>query len=133
MEAFATPAQYRAKYTTELDDETLAEWLGSASRVMRGELGASGIDYSDPDDVFADELMDICRDVAHRAISDDGDDGGMQIPYGATQVNMSAGSYSRGASFGTSGYASLFLTAAEKLALGIGMPKACIVSPYGGA
>lgn len=129
MEAFATAAQLRAAYPAiEGDDAYLTEWLGKASRTMRSEMDASDVAYDEPTPDFADTLADICCDVAARAIGDDGD-----IPYGATQVNMSAGSYSRGASFGTSGYASLFLTAAEKLALGIGMPKACIVSPYGGA
>lgn len=130
MEAFATTKQYRAKYATEMDDEALVEWLGSASRVMRGEMSASGIDYAEPSEDFADELMDICRDVAHRAIGDDDED--LSIPYGTTQVNMSGGSYSRGFSFGSGGYSDLFLTAAEKQSLGIGLPKARVLSPYGG-
>ena len=128
MEAFATVEQFRAAYpSVEGGEEYLSVWLGKASRTMRSEMNASGISYDSPSAEFAETLADVCCDVAYRAIDDDGG-----IPYGATQVNMSAGSYSRGASFGTSGYSSLFLTGAEKLSLGIGMPSACVVSPYGG-
>lgn len=131
MEAFATASQYREKYQTDMSDAELAVWLDSASRYMRGELDASGVDYAQPSEDYAGTLMDVCRDVAHRAIGDDEDD--CAIPTGATQVNMSGGSYSRGFSFGSSGYSSMFLTSSERLMLGIGAPKACILSPYGGA
>ena len=129
MEAFATVDDYTSKYATEMDEETLALWLDSASRYMRGEMDASVISYAEPSEDFAASLADVCCDVAHRAIGDDGD---MFIPNGTTQVNMSAGSYSRGFSFGSAGYSSMFLTAGEKLVLGIGRPMACVVSPYGG-
>ena len=130
MEAFATVAQYKAKYATDLTDADLGVWLDSASLYMRGELDASGVDYADPSEDYEAVLVDVCRDVAHRAIGDVDDD--YAIPSGATQVNMTGGSYSRGYSFGTAGYSSMFLTASEKLALGIGRPRACVVSPYGG-
>ena len=132
MEAFATVAQYKAKYSTDLSDEELGVWLDSASRYMRGELDASDVDYAHPSEDFAGSLMDVCRDVAHRAICDNEDDD-LAIPNGATQVNMTGGSYSRGFSFGSAGYSSMFLTASEKLVLGIGRPRACVMSPYGGA
>ena len=130
MEAFATADDYRAKYGTEMDDEALDEWLGDASDVMRGEMDASGVDYSEPSEGFAETLMRICRDMAHRAIGED-DEVDFSIPYGATQVNMSGGSYSRGFSFGNP-YDDLFLTATEKRRLGIGAERACVLSPYGG-
>ncbi|MBQ3282887.1 MAG: hypothetical protein IJI35_04410 [Kiritimatiellae bacterium] len=130
MEAFASTSQYRAKYATEMADEALAEWLADATDVMRGELDASGIDYSEPSEGFEETLMRICRDVAHRAIGED-DDVDFAIPYGATQVNMTGGSYSRGFSFGNP-YDDLFLTATEKRRLGIGAERACVLSPYGG-
>lgn len=127
MEAFATVGQFRVAYPDiEGDDAFLASWLGKASRTMRSEMDGAGVAYDAPTADFAETLADICCDVAARAIGDD------EIPDGATQVNMSAGSYSRGASFGASGYSSLFLTGSEKLALGIGAPKACVLSPYGG-
>lgn len=129
MEAFATVDDYTAKYATDMDDEELEIWLDSASRCMRSEMDASGISYAEPSEDFAATLMDVCRDVAHRAIDDVED---QSIPYGATQVNMTGGSYSRGFSFGSAGYSSMFLTASEKLAIGIGRPRACVLSPYGG-
>lgn len=128
MEAFATVEQFRAAYpSVEGGEGFLSVWLGKASLTMRSEMDASGISYDSPSSDFAEILAGICCDVAYRAL----DDGG-EIPYGATQVNMSAGSYSRGASFGSGGYSSLFLTGSEKLSLGIGLPRACVVSPYGG-
>ena len=131
MEAFATVAQYKAKYSTEMSDTTLAVWLVDASSMMRAEMDASNIAYENPSQDFADILMGVCRDATHRAIGDD-DEADITIPYGATQVNMSGGSYSRGFSFGSDGYGDLFLTRNEKLQLGIGTPKACVLSPYGG-
>ena len=130
MEAFATVAQYKALYETDKTDKELEAWLGKASRYIRGELDASSIDYQDQSEDYQDSLSDVCCDVTHRAIGDDDD--GYAIPAGATQVNMSGGSYSRGVSFGSSGYSSMFLTASERDMLGIGVPKACVVSPYGG-
>lgn len=130
MEAFATIDDYTLKYATDMDEDLLAIWLDSASRYMCGEMDASGISYAEPSEDFAASLADVCCDVAHRAIGDVDDD--YAIPSGATQVNMTGGSYSRGYSFGTAGYSSMFLTASEKLALGIGRPRACVVSPYGG-
>lgn len=131
MAAFATADQYRDKYETELDDEALDEWLADASDMMRGEMDASGVSYAEPGESFAETLMRVCRDVAHRAIGDDADDE-LAIPYGVTQMNMSGGSYSRGYSFGNP-YDDLFLTASEKRRLGIGLERACVLSPYGGA
>lgn len=130
MEAFATIQDYDAKYDSDLGNDVLAAWLASASRVMRAEMDASGVAYGEPSEDLAWTLMDICRDVAHRAIGDGDED--VAIPYGATQVNMAGGSYSRGFSFGSGGYSDLFMTSAEKLALGIGAPRACVISPYGG-
>ena len=131
MTTFATTVQYRAKYETSLTDAQLSEWLEDASSMMRAEMDASAVAYGNPSEAFAATLARVCRDAAHRAIGDDGEDD-LSIPYGATQVNMSGGSYSRGFSFGSGGYSDLFLTGSEKLALGIGAPKACVLSPYGG-
>lgn len=130
MEAFATVAQYKAKYATSLTDAELSIWLADASDVMRGEMDGA-VDWSDPSEDFEYTLMSVCRDVAHRAIGDDGDDD-ISIPCGATQVNMTGGSYSRGFSFGSAGYSDLFLTGSEKARLGIGVGRACVLSPYGG-
>lgn len=128
-DAFATAEQYRQKYATPIDDSTLEVWLADASRAIRGELGVS-FDYDGVSEDFAFTLMCVCRDVAHRAIGDD-DEVDFAIPFGATQVNMSGGSYSRGFSFGNP-YDDLFLTASEKRQLGIGVDRACTISPYGG-
>lgn len=128
MEAFATADQYRDKYADDIDDDALEEWLGDASAVIRGELDASGIPYDDPSEQRADALMRACRDMVHRAIADDGP----AIPFGATQMSMTGGPYSRSFSLGNP-YDSLFMTAAEKRMLGIGVERACVISPYGGA
>lgn len=117
MEAFATTAQYRAKYTTDMDDNALAEWLADASGTMADEMDEAGVDYSDPSEAFAARLMRVCRDMVHRAIGD-GSASTDSIPYGATQASIAAGGYST--SFTMSNpYGDLFLRDKERRSLGI--------------
>ena len=130
--AYATAAEYKAIYTedADIDDERLSAILEEASDTMDGEMDAAEIDHEDPDEAFAEKLKRVCMKVAHRAV---GNDGFREVPYGTTQVSMSAGSYSHGFSFGSEGFGDVFLTRNEKLQLGIGRPRAAVLSPYGGA
>ena len=41
MEAFATTAEYRDKYDTEMDDGKLFEWLADASDIMMSEMDSA--------------------------------------------------------------------------------------------
>lgn len=132
-DAFATPAQYRAKYDSAMDDGRLAEWLADASSRMRAAMDAAGVDYSDPDEAQASALAGVCRDMVHRAIGDAGA-GGSQlpgVPFGATQYSLGVGDHTANASFANP-YGDLFLTKAEKSVLGIGRARAGFCSPFGG-
>lgn len=130
--AFATTAQYRAKYATELDDDTLAEWLADASDIMAAEMDRGGVDYSDPDESFAARLMRVCRDMVHRAIGD-GSYSAMSIPFGSTQASMAAGGYSESFTIGNP-YGDLYLKAADRRALGMtGSGFAVAVPSFGNA
>ena len=115
--AFATVAQYRAKYATDLDDAQLLVWLEDASGIMSDEMDAAHVDFCEPTESMAARLSRICRDMVHRAIGD-GTDLSMGIPAGATQASMAAGGYSESFTMGNP-YGDLFLREAERKALGI--------------
>ena len=129
--AYATAAEYKAVYTedADIDNTRLSAILDEASDTIDGELANAGVTLEDWESEYASLVKRICMKVAHRSV---GNDGFGEVPYGTTQVNMSAGSYSRGFSFGSEGFGDVFLTRNEKLQLGIGRSKACVLSPYGG-
>lgn len=115
--AFATTAQYRAKYSTDMDDAALAEWLADASSIMADEMDEAGVDYSNPSEPFSARLVRVCRDMVHRAIGDGSPSSG-SIPYGATQASMAAGGYSTSFTMGNP-YGDLFLRDKERRSLGV--------------
>ena len=115
--AFATVAQYRAKYNTELDDESLLVWLEDASGIMAAEMDAAHVDYCEPTDSMAARLSRVCRDMVHRAIGD-GSDAAFAVPFGATQATQAAGGYSLSTTMGNP-YGDLFIKRDEKRLLGI--------------
>lgn len=129
--AFATVAEYRAKYATDLDDAKLGAWLEDASGMMADEMDAAGVDYYEPTESMAARLMRICRDVVHRAIGD-GTDLSMGIPAGATQASMAAGGYSESFTLGNP-YGDLFLRDSERKALGISRGGVGLAVPSYGA
>lgn len=127
MEAFATTAEYRDKYDTDMDDGRLGMWLADASDIMACEMDRAGVDYSEPDETFADRLCRICRDMVHRAIGD-GSTASAAIPYGATQASMAAGGYSESFTMGNP-YGDLFMKDKERKALGIGTGGFAVARP----
>lgn len=130
MEPFANAEAYRALYDTSQDDARLAALLGRASRDMASELRSAGVDFSQPNADFAADLADVACAMVHRALGDDGaDDDDMLIPFGASQFSRGAGSYTASATLANP-YGDLFMTEAERRKLGIGLPKAEVVSPY---
>lgn len=133
MQPFATVEDYEVLYGEVDDSDVLLAYLTDATDVMMAELDASGIDYANPTEDYAYRLMRVCRTMTHRAIGDAADDGAMDgppvIPFGATQFSQTAGPYTRSATMGNP-YGDLFMTAEEKYALGIGVPKAAVMSPY---
>ena len=112
MEAFATTAEYRDKYDTEMD--------------------SAGVDYSNPDAKLTSRLLRVCRDMVHRAIGD-GTDSAASIPFGATQASMAAGGYSESFTIGNP-YGDLYLKDRERKSLGIkAIGFAVAVPSYGNA
>ena len=93
MEPFCTSEQYVARFGAVADSSALAECLADASAVIRARLDEAGIDYSEPDEDFADRLMRVCRSMASRIMPSATPEA--SIPVGATQMNMTAGPYSR--------------------------------------
>lgn len=128
--AYATVDEFREAFPDDQhDDDEIELVLRWATNAINGELGDAEISLDGWSEEYADLVSDICIQVAHRSASNDDFDG---VPYGTTQMNASAGSYSRGYSFGSDGFGDVFLTRNEKLQLGIGRSRACVLSPYGG-
>ena len=130
--AFATTAEYRAKYDTDMPDEALAVWLDDASDIMAGEMDAAGVDFSNPDETFEARLCRVCRDMVRRAIGD-GSQATLGIPFGAKQASMTAGSYSEQFTIDNP-FGDLYMKAAERRALGMGGGGFSVAVPsYGNA
>ena len=127
MTAFATTAQYRAKYQTDLSDTVLEVWLADASDIMAAEMDRAGVDYSHASEEFSARLVRVCRDMVHRAIGD-GSASAMSIPFGSTQASMSAGGYSESFTIGNP-YGDLYMKAAERTSLGIGSGGFAVAVP----
>lgn len=115
--AFATVAQYEARYGTVTDTQTLQECLDDATALITAQISPRGIDYQNPSPEYADVLMRVCRQVAHRAMPDA--DSAPAMPFGVSQASQSAGGYSLAYSF-SNPYGDIFLTGSEKKMLGIG-------------
>lgn len=118
MEAFATVAQYDARYPgREADDGMLSECLMDATLAIAAVLDKNHVDYSAPSEEFADRLMRVCRSVANRILPS-----GMDVPVGATQMSVSAGSYQRQYSI-AGAYGTPKLIASELSMLGLGASR----------
>ena len=130
MEPFASVADYRARYPDdETPDEVLNEALLEATDLLSAAMDEGGVDYSDPTESFTFRLRRICRTVTHRAIGSGGADGGSEIPFGATQLSEGAAQFSASVHLANP-YGDMFLTQAERDALGIGGGQACVMSAY---
>lgn len=129
MEPFATVAEYRARYPSdETPGDVLAEALLEATDVISAAMDEGGVDYSDPTESFTFRLKRICRAVVRRALGDGGS-GDADVPFGATQLSETSAQFNASVQFANP-YGDMFLTQAEKDALGIGGGMACVISPY---
>lgn len=134
MGAYATADDYRLYHDTTATDERLGALLGAASRLMDDEMDAAGVVV--PEAIhrrarYAETLRDVAVAMVHRALGEDaGEDDGPPIPYGASQFSQGAGGYTRSATL-SNPYGDLFVTESERRRLGIGLPRAAVVSPYG--
>lgn len=128
MEPFATVADYRARYPDdETPDEVLHEALLEATDLISAAMDEGGVEYADPTESFTFRLRRICRTVTHRALGDGG--GGADVPFGATQLKEGAAQFNATVQFANP-YGDMFLTQAERDALGIGGGRACVMSAY---
>ena len=131
IKPFASVSDYRARYPNDSAENSVIEAvLLEATDVICAAMDDGGIDYRDSSESLTYRLMRICRTVAHRALgSNESDDS--DVPFGATQLSETSAQFSSSVSFGNP-YGDVFLTQAEKESLGIGVAKACVLSPYGG-
>ena len=131
MEPFCTVVQYRNLYPDdETPDAVLLERLLEATDLISAAMDEGGVEYADPTESFTFRLMRICRSVVHRAIGDGGSGDGADVPFGATQLSETSAQFSASVQLANP-YGDMFLTQAEREALGIGAARACVVSPYG--
>lgn len=129
MAAFATYSDYVVLYDTALDETRVNALLAMASRDMARELDAAHVTYDQTDADYLADLCDVACSMVHRAIGDAGEDDEPLIPFGASQFSQGAGSYTRSATLANP-YGDLFMTEAERRKLGIGLPRATVVSPW---
>ncbi|WP_405735961.1 Gp19/Gp15/Gp42 family protein [Bifidobacterium sp.] len=128
MDAFADYDAYVELYDTDADEDRVNALLARASRDVAAELRAAGIDWAEPDEDFASDLSDVVCAMVRRALGE-GDEFGIEVPFGASQVSQTGGPYSLQATL-SNPYGDLFITESERRKLGIGLPRACVLSPY---
>lgn len=130
MVPFATYDAYVALYDTTETAERVDALLARASRDIASELRVAGIACDEPSEDFAADLSDVACAMVHRALGEDaGEDDGPPIPFGASQFSQGAGGYTRSATLANP-YGDLFMTEAERRKLGMGLPRAAVLSPY---
>lgn len=134
MKPFAESDDYVRRYgDTDIDFDLLDETLKDATRKIQAELELHGIDYKNPSRDFEERLMQVCRDMAHRAVSIDTSDLG--IPYSATQFTQSVDGISQQFGFQggyNTGYGELYITKSERRLLGIGKQYIGSIAPCRG-
>lgn len=130
MEPFASVADYRARYPNdETPEDVLYEALLEATDVISGAMDDGGVDYTDPTESFTFRLKRICRAMVRRALGDGGSNDDVDVPFGATQLSETSAQFNASVQFANP-YGDMFLTQAEKDALGIGGGMACVMSAY---
>lgn len=128
MEPFASVADYRARYPDdETTDEVLYEALLEATDLISAAMDEGGVDYTDPTESFTFRLKRICRTVVRRSLGDGSNEA--DVPFGATQLKEGAAQFNATVQFANP-YGDMFLTQAERDALGIGGGRACVMSAY---
>lgn len=126
MEPFATVEDYTVRYGSVDDEDILLEILKDATREIMSELDSAGISYADPSEKWADTLMQACRSMANRAVSQDDS----EVPIGATQLSQGVGEFQHSFSF-RNPYGEVYISQAERKLLGLKRGKAAFVYPGG--
>lgn len=122
---FATADDYKRRYGDVDDEGLLLEVLMDATRLIAAELDRYGIPAEDKE--MSDALMQVCRQVANRALDREEDE---EFPIGVTQMTDTTGPFSHSYTV-SSAYGDLYLTKAERRLLGIGRSRIRFVVPGG--
>lgn len=111
MEPFATLADFKELYDTELDNKRLKALIQAASVTVARLLQKRGIDWESADDLYKEDLKNIVCAMVNRAqiTCDDG-------PY--TQMTDTVGPYTQSRTLANPDQ-SLYLTKEEKRRLGL--------------
>lgn len=129
----AEPTDYTSVYGPVDDQARLGALLARASRIVRDELAADGYDLAammEAGTIRADTAADVVVDMVAYALRTTAS-GGFAPPVGATQASMTAGPYSRSATF-SAAVGSLSFTKVHRKRLGIKRPGAFSVDLLGG-
>ena len=114
--AFASVEDYTNRYGSVADEGMLLECLDDCSALMESEMDRRGVSYVNPSYAMADRLMRVCRSMAYRIMpKQDVTD----VPVGATQMSVTAGSYTQSVTFGAT-YGTPKMLDADYRMLGIG-------------
>ena len=123
MDAFASAADYRLLYDTDMADERLDALLLKASRKIARQLEDAGIAVDEDDEEYMAVLSDVCIDVTHRAVGTDAD-----VPFGANQFGETTGSVTWNFSLANP-YGDMFLTAENRRDLGLNKSRGRMLHP----
>lgn len=115
MAAYATIAQYIARFGAVENEDMLSECLEDATAAINAALDKAGIDYSEPSAAFSERLMRVCRSAANRIYPADS---GADFPQGIDSASISAVGFSQSYSFSAS-YGTPKLLPSELQLLGI--------------
>lgn len=126
MEPFATVEQYEARYGDVADMDILLEVLKDATREISAALERAGIDYENPSELFAENLMQVCRSMAFRSVGTSE----VSTPFGATQFSQGVGDFSQSFSF-KNPYGEVYISKAERRLLGLDSAKIGFTIPGG--
>ena len=97
--AFASVEEYVARYGDVTNQDMLIECLSDCSALMEAEMERHGVSFDNPSEGMARRLMSVCRSMAYRIMpKQDVSD----VPVGATQMSVTAGSYTQSVTFGAS-------------------------------
>lgn len=120
--AYATVDDYMARYGEVSNELMLQECLNDCAALMDAEMDARGVDHTNPSASFADRLMRVCRAMANRIMPSE--DYGSDVPVGATQMSVTAGSYTQSFTMGMT-YGTPKMLPSERSMLGIGARIGC--------
>lgn len=119
MSAYATAAEYAARFGAPSDPARLDECLADASRLIDAVLASHG---RDPSTVDPGALMQVCRSVASRTLGD-----GAVAPPGVTQYSMTASPYAESWTVANPNL-DAYLTKSERTMLGLGRARMASVA-----